>query len=379
MTARPARIGILVLKASTGAGGLETYEIEMVRAIAERDTFNEYHVICVDPVDPAVFGVSQPNFTLHRLRPRARVLALTLGFPRLARRLRLDVFHATFVPPIWPGCPYVFTSHGPEMFVDPRFYPLAIRMRMNPMIRRAYRKAAHICAVSRSTSEYLRERFGVPPSRISVVYNGVNPAFRPIDPARARDVIADRWGIIGRFALFVGRIEPRKNPVRVLEAFALCRDRLGPGFRLVFAGDKTWSAREVDAAVDRLGLHPHVSELGHIDMESLAHLYSGADMLVYPSLWEGFGLPIIEAMACGTPVVTANRSSMPEVAGGGAVLVDPMDAADIARGMVAAATDAALRDRLRALGIERAREFTWDHAAAQTIAAYLEVARVGPG
>jgi glycosyltransferase involved in cell wall biosynthesis len=221
---------------------------------------------------------------------------------------------------------------------------------------------------------YIRERFHVPASKISVVYNGVNPAFRPMEEESARAAVATRWGITDPFALFVGRVEPRKNPVRVVEAFARCRERLGAGFRLVVAGDQTWSARDVDAAIDRLGVRPHVSQLGHVELEALIELYNGAEMLVYPSLWEGFGLPIIEAMACGTPVVTANIASMPEVAGGGAVLVDPMDSADIARGMLAVATDYALRDRLRAFGLERAAQFTWDHAAAQTIEAYLEVA-----
>lgn len=376
MTPRPVRVGILVLKASTGAGGLETYEVEIVRAIARLDSVNEYRIICADPVDPGVFGISQPNITFHQLRPRARPIALTFGFRAIAKRLGLDVCHVTFVPPVWPGVPYVFTAHGPEMFVNPRFYPLAIRLRMNPLIRHAYTHSARILAVSQATSTYLQDRFRIPASKISVVHNGVNPVFRPVGRDRARAALEKRWGITDPFALFVGRVEPRKNPVRVLEAFASCREQIGPGFKLVIAGDKTWSARDVDAAVARLQLRPHIVELGHIPLDGLIELYNCAEMLVYPSLWEGFGLPILEAMACGCPVVTANIASMPEVAGGGAVLVDPMSSPDIARGMVSLATDRGLRDRLRAFGLERVERFSWESAARQTIGAYLDVAGV---
>ena len=373
-SAPPRRIGFLILKASTGAGGLETYELEIVRAIARADTHNHYHVVCADPVDPAVFAIDQSNFTFHTLRPRSRVIGLAYAFPRLAAALRLDVFHVTFVPPLWAPCPYIFTAHGPEMFVNPRFYPLAIRIRMNALIRHAYRRAAHILTVSASTRDFLHERFRVPHQRMTIVYNGVNLAFRAVPKHEARAAVKDRWGITDPFALFVGRVEPRKNPVRVLEAFALCRERLGPGFRLVIAGDKTWSAADVDAAIARLGLAPHITELGHIPITNLPALYSAAEMLVYPSLWEGFGLPIIEAMACDTPVITANVSSMPEVAGDAALLVDPLNPAAIAEAMVTLATDAALVDRLRALGRDRAAHFSWDAAARQTIDAFLRIA-----
>ena len=375
----PLRIGLLILKASTGAGGLETYEIEMVRALARLDATNHYHIICADPVDPAVFGISQPNFTFHRLRPRQRVIALAFTFPLLARKLKLDLFHVTFVPPLWSPCPYVFTAHGPEMFVNPRFYPLGIRLRMNPLIKHAYRHAARILAASRSTADYLTTRFSVPADRVRVVYNGVQPEFAAADRAAAAKSVESTWGITGKYALFVGRVEPRKNPVRILEAFAQFHQQVGEPFRLVMAGDKTWSASEVDAAIARLGLGPHVSELGYVTFEQLVHLYAAADMLVYPSLWEGFGLPIIEAMSCGTPVVTANISAMPEIAGGAALLVDPTSPSDIAGAMLRLAKDPALRASLQQRGRERARSFTWDQTARQTIEAYLDLAAATTG
>jgi len=263
------------------------------------------------------------------------------------------------------------------MFVNPRFYPLSIRLRMNALIRHAYANASHILAVSASTRDYVRDRFHVPESRMTIVPDGVNPAFRPIPRADARATVRARWGIDAPFALFVGRVEPRKNPVRVLEAFARCRARLGASFRLVIAGDKTWSAAEVDAAIARLGIGAFVDQLGHNAFEELIALYNAAEMLVYPSLWEGFGLPILEAMACDTPVVTANISSMPEVAGDAAVLVDPMDPASIAEGMVAVATDPALRETLRTRGRARAAQFSWDTTARRTIDAYLRAASRG--
>src|SRR2546425_145083 len=212
----------------------------------------------------------------------------------------------------------------------------------------------------------------VPPERITVVPLGVDPVFRPLAPE-------DPWAANFRrrhelprdFVLAVGSIEPRKNLPRVLEALRRVRGQPGgPTPTLVHAGPEGWHPEEVAGAVQQLGLADAVRFLGYVPVEDLRALYSLARVFVYPSLWEGFGMPVLEAMACGCPVVTSNVSSMPEVAGEAAVLVDPTSVEDIARGLAAVWNDDGLRCGLVALGLARARQFTWPRAARETIAVY---------
>jgi glycosyltransferase involved in cell wall biosynthesis len=162
----------------------------------------------------------------------------------------------------------------------------------------------------------------------------------------------------------------RKNIIRMLEAFHHFRHEVKSEIKLVLAGTKSWTSEGIDETIERLKLKDHVIELGYVNNHDLPVLYSGAEMFVFPSLWEGFGIPVIEAMACSTPVLTSNNSALPEVAGGAAVLIDPYSVEDIASGMYKLFSDATLRQSLRAKGLERAKFFTWRRTAQQTLEAY---------
>jgi glycosyltransferase involved in cell wall biosynthesis len=198
----------------------------------------------------------------------------------------------------------------------------------------------------------------------------VGEDFQPIEPALARRTLADNYGIVEPYALFVGQLKARKNIARILEAFARFRLESRSELRLVLAGRRDWSSAGMDEVIDRWKLRGQVIELGHLAHPDLAVLYSGARMLVFPSLWEGFGIPVIEAMACGTPVITSNNSCLPEIAGDAALLVDPYSVEAIAEAIYRLDTDAALRQTLREKGLQRARAFSWRRTAEQTLAAY---------
>ena len=366
-------IGFLAMKVGTAAGGLATYEKHLLQALAAIDSQSRYHVFCVHPVDPADCGVSAPNFTFHRLTPRSRLLSMLWSAPRAIRRSGVDLFHAPFLPLLRAPCPFVFTAHGSEMFVHPEFFPPLIRAQLLPLTRIGYTKSAEVACVSGTMREYLVEHFPTTRDRSRVVYNGCDAVFREIEPAVAKAAVRERHGIDYPYVLAVGRVEPRKNPVRLLESFARYAERVGGDVRLVIAGGNTWSAGEAQETISRLGIAPRVTLLGFVDHASLPELYAAAEMFVFPSLWEGFGLPAIEAMRCGTPVITSNTSCMPEVAGGAALLVDPESVESIADAMVRIHESPEVRADLRTRGFARGAEFSWERCARETLATYRDV------
>jgi len=235
-------------------------------------------------------------------------------------------------------------------------------------IDRTLARATRIITVSESTRQDLSELYDVEPGRISVIPLGVDRArFRPVD-RDATDPVRSRFGLDGPYLLYLGGIEPRKNLPNVLAAFA----RLGPGLRLVIAGSGVeWNPEGAVLLQEALDSLPpearrRVVRTGYVSEGDKVALLSGAEALVYPSLYEGFGLPVLEAMACGTPVVTSDRSSLPEVAGGGALFVDPGDPGAIAAAVERVLSDGQLRKQLKETGMERAAGFTWEETARRT-------------
>ena len=264
--------------------------------------------------------------------------------PRLAKRARLDVLHCpTFRGPITPPpMPLVVTVHDLAVLRHPEVFSLWTRHYSRACVPRVVRAASRVIAVSEFTKRELVELLGTPPEKVTVIPNGVADVFSPDGPAAEGD-----------YVLSVGTLEPRKNLARVEEATRLS------GAELRVVGARGWGG--VQAA----------GWLGRVPDDELARLYRGAKCVVYASLYEGFGLPIAEAMACGTPVVTSRGGATEETAGGAAVLVDPYDPAAIAAGIAEAVERC---DELRRLGLERARAFSWDEAARATAEVYREVA-----
>jgi alpha-1,3-rhamnosyl/mannosyltransferase len=277
---------------------------------------------------------------------RAAVLARELWwYPwRLSALREVDVLHCpTYYGPLRPRVPTVVTVHDLAVLRRPEWFPRWTRTYAPRVVPQMIRAATRVIAVSEFTAREVETVLRVPRERVRVVPNGVAATFTPDGPR------AD-----GDYVLAVGTLEPRKNLRRTIDATR----RLGIELRIV--GDRGWG-----------GVEPGVGWLGRVDDDELARLYRGARCLVYPSLYEGFGIPILEAMACGTPVVTSRGGATEEVAGGAAVLVDALDVAEVTAGIGLAAAE---RDRLRSAGLERARRFTWDETARLTRAVYDEVA-----
>nr|WP_316642741.1 glycosyltransferase family 1 protein [uncultured Roseateles sp.] len=367
------RMGVFLVMVGRVAAGPETYEHRLVQALAALDTENEYHVFCLDEAAVAALGISQPNFIFHVLWPSNRWVSMSGSLPWAIRRSGVKLLHATFTPP--PLCPvdYVFTMHGAVTFKHPHFYPPAVVWRLNALLRRGLHKAKLTVCVSEFVKQEMMEFFGLPADRLLTVHHGVSEEFRPLCAVTAAEQVKRRQGLEGPYFLYVGKLHENKNIVRLIEAFHQFIAESRCEAVLVLVGRQVWGSDGILETIVRLRMTQRVRLLGHQPQSALPALYSAATAFVFPTLWEGFGLPVVEAMACGTPVIASNVASLPEVTGGAALLVDPLSTTEIAAALHRVWSDAALRERLRASGLARARVFDWKHTAAATLAAYRRV------
>ncbi|MGE5413438.1 MAG: glycosyltransferase family 4 protein [Syntrophomonadaceae bacterium] len=240
------------------------------------------------------------------------------------------------------------------------------------MIRRALRRADRIITVSNNSKRDLVDYFGIAPARIDVIYNGVADRFRADLPREEIERVAGKYALPRPYLMFLGGEKPHKNVRNVLRAFAEARRDRDLPHTLVLAGPMPKNRSRVEALIAALDLGSRVVRTGVVPEEDLPGLFAGADAFLYPTLYEGFGLPVAEAMACGVPVLTSSTSALQEIAGGYAYLVDPMDVDAIARGIVDLATDPKRRQEYAELGRRRAADFSWERAAAQTLRVYRE-------
>jgi glycosyltransferase involved in cell wall biosynthesis len=284
--------------------------------------------------------------------------------------LRLQLLHSPdFIPPFRRSCKSVITIHDLAFLLYPHFLTKE-SARYYGQIDQAVRSADHIIAVSQSTKRDTMNLLGVPESKITVIHEAPHPVHHPVDESLACRHVAKRFGLAKGYIFFLSTIEPRKNLPGLLQAYRLLRDNYKRDEKLVLAGSHGWLTEEVFATVDRLNLNDSVVFLGRVATEDLLYLYNAARLLVHPSFYEGFGLPPLEAMTCGTPTVVSNVSAMPEVVGEAALLVDPHDTEELTVAMWRILTDDDLHADLRARGLKRAASFSWKRAAAETMDVY---------
>jgi glycosyltransferase involved in cell wall biosynthesis len=329
--------------------GDETYVAGLLRELAGTEGLRLAAVTRRPDLVPA--GIEPVELTA-----RSQILRMAVRLPRLLRRLRPALAHFQHALPLACPSPAVVTIHDLSFEREPTLMGLRERLIFRSVVPRAARLAARVIAVSELTKRDLVELYGISDEKIVVVPNGVDPRFRADGPRPAGD-----------YALVVGALQKRKDPQAAIEALAL----LGNGkLRLVFAGPDRGGRAEAERAAERVGLRDRVDFRGYVSQDELAELYRGAACLVFPSRYEGFGLPALEAMASGTPVVATTAGALPEVAGDAAILVGERDPVAIAGGIERALAD---RDRLVRAGFERARLYTWAETARRTLAVYREL------
>lgn len=356
-------------------GGIARYTIRLARALARVDSENTYWFLQHHRYANTL--VKAPNFhTVRMFTPTHHPLEQFLLWMEL-KRVPLDVLHSPdFIPPLYKmGARRVITVHDLAFLRYPHLLTRAAA-RYYGQIDRAVRKADHIIAVSNSTREDLMNLLGAPESKITVIYEAADEAFRPLPEEEVAEEIRRRYGFSPDYILFVGTIEPRKNLNTLLLAYHGLRTQYHLDPPLVFAGEHGWLADEVYSLVEELGLNDRCHFLGRVSTEELVYLYNGARVYAHPALYEGFGLPPLEAMACGTPTIVSNVSSLPEVVGDAALLVEPTDVEAWTTALHRLLTDDTLWNELRQKGLERAKKFSWERAARDTLNVYRKVVQV---
>ncbi len=302
--------------------------------------------------------------------PLARIWWEQAVLPLELRRRQAQLLHApAFVGPLLSSCPQVVTIHDLSFIRHPEFFRGGNRFYLQWLTRLTCRRANAVIAVSHFTAQEVTRLLSVPAERVHTIYHGVEPRFRPL-PAAEVERFRQQKGLPARFMLYLGTLEPRKNLVALVRAFALFNE---PQTHLVLAGGKGWLYADIFAEVERLGLQDRVHFPGYIPDEELVLWYNAAWVFAYISLYEGFGLPILEALACGLPVLAGNTTSLPEAAGNGALLVSSTDEAEIAAGLRRLWHEMPLREQLRHAGREHAARFSWEQTGQDTAALYHQL------
>ncbi|MCL4535052.1 MAG: glycosyltransferase family 4 protein [Bacteroidetes bacterium] len=364
------RIAIDATPAYCQGAGIGRYSRGLLRSLAAEDHENEYRLLrprraqFALPPWPPNFTERVPWFSERSLNILWHHLRIPL--PAEVFTGKVDVYYSPdFTLPPLRGARSIVTVHDLSFLVLPECAETKLRVYLTRTVPRAVRRANLVLADSANTKDDLVRLLGVPEERVTVVYPGVEDAYRPIEDEARRIEVAQRLRLERPFLLMVGTLEPRKNLVRLLEAF----HKLTQAFphELIVVGRPGWMYREIYQTVGRLGLHNRVRFLGFLAEEDLPVLYNLADLFVFPSLYEGFGLPPLEAMACGTPVVCSNTSSLPEVVDCAAIQFDPRDVEAMAAAMEEALGNAGRRREMAERGRQQALQFSWERSARQLV------------
>ncbi len=375
-----ARIGInahlLTFSRSYRNAGTSGYIYQLLQhlpAIASKHQF----IVFTNADHAQLLAASTARFHLVRSRlnterPERRILWEQLALPTLIARKRLDLIHGTLnVLPLARRAAGVVTIHDVSFLLFPERFLPAKRHYLTTLTRLSARGARRVVVSSENTRRDVIRLLGVPEERVRVVYLGVEDRLREQFPAETVARFRAEHQLPEHFYLYVGTLEPRKNLVRLMEAYARAR-QAGVDWPLVLAGGKGWLYEEIFARVQELKLDPYVILPGYVLYEDLPLWYNATSAFVYPSLYEGFGLPVAEAMACGCAVLTARNSSLPEVAGDAAILVDGEDVEALSDGLIRLAGDSALRVALAQRGRVQAAQFNWQRTAAGMVTVYDE-------
>jgi glycosyltransferase involved in cell wall biosynthesis len=362
--------------------GIGTYTRNVVRALGRLDRRTKYFLIG-SPEKVKEIDTLPANFHTVPLLEADTTAKGYFEFRTILKRLHVDLVHIPhlfWLPRSLP-CPYVITVHDVLEHMSRSKGHSGLRRSLHyQLTRHVLRKAARIFAVSQFSKSEVENLFGISPSHIEVVYNAIDERFLHGHASDAdRQLIAERYLVTYPFLLYAGRISPHKNLVRIIEAFSALRGELEkegrfPDLKLIIIGDDLSGHPDLRRTVIRSGVHNDVRFFGFVPIDILRIFYDLAVAFVFPSLYEGFGLPPLEAMAQGTPVVTSNTSSLPEVVGKAAVLVNPENVFEIMRATHRVLVDQALRDKLKERGYERSKHFSWDESARRILKIYGDVA-----
>lgn len=366
------KIGIDAHALGSKSAGNESYYQQLLRALACHPSNGNRYIIYFTHADGEKQIPSCEQFRVKRIWPANPYLRIPVSFPVECRKENLDVFHAQYILP--PFCRSRSVTTIADILFEsyPELYSRTERMIFGAFFPWSARRSDHIITVSQFSKKDIVGRYHVDPERVTVVYEAPRQEFRGMDVDRCREMLAREYDIRLPFILYVGRINARKNLERLVGALSILS---GKGFphALVIVGEQDWMAGRVLQKVRDVSLESKVRFVGYVPTEHLPVFYNAADLFVYPSICEGFGIPLVEAMACGVPVVTSFGSSLEEVASDAAVLADPYSTSSIANAMERVLSDQVFSSGLRKRGLRRACDFSEARKAQQTVDVYHRV------
>lgn len=370
------RVGYLTYGLDRAPTGIGRYAVDLLCALATLPDAPTLVLLSTEASDPQGLWSQFEHYPLPGCRRLPALLSVgNVALSQAIRRYQLDIVHdpngiAPFLGPAM-GARRIVTLHDAFAFVCPEMHNWLDNWRYRSMLPTALRCSDAVISVSEASRRDLLHTLGLAPTQVHVIAEGVAPCFQPVAPECSQPVL-ERYGITRPYILYLGALNARKNIARLLEAFAQVHLR-HPQFTLVLGGKPQWKTASISTTLRQLDLGDAVQFIGYVADADLPALYSAATLFVFPSLYEGFGLPPLEAMACGTPVIAANATALPEVLGSAALLVDPYDVAAISAAMDRALSDPKLRADLRRRGFERVSYFTWQRTASATYALYQQV------
>ena len=364
---------LLCLNANYRAAGPNWYIYNMLTHLPAVDPELQYSAFLSEPnfSPPHGMRVSRPQWPTGS--PYSRIVWEQLIAPIALRRQKVDLFHAmAFVAPIASPCPTVVTVFDLGFLLFPAAFKTMNRIYLRTMTKASSRKAKRVIAISDSTRRAVIAKLGIPGDRVETIYCGVDPSFHPPSAAEVQ-AFREEKSLPEHFVFFLGTIEPRKNVSRLVEAFAALpasssMEASSP--HLIIAGGRGWFSDPVFARIEELGIKDRVHVVGYVPEEEKMLWYGAATCFCYPSLYEGFGLPPLEAMACGVPVITSDTSSLPEVVGDAGLTVPPDQTSALSEALHRVLSDGVLRATLSEKGLARAVKFSWAESARQTAAVY---------
>jgi glycosyltransferase involved in cell wall biosynthesis len=371
------RIAIDAHAVGAKLGGNESYAVNLIEALAQIDSANHYTIYITTAEARERFQGRWPNFKVRATLPHTPLIRIPLTLSAELRKNPVDVLHVQFTAPPFCPCPVVVSIHDLSFEHLPQTFKRRSRTQLRLTVRHSARRAARIISLSEHGRRDIIETYGITAERVSAIPLAAPSHFAPVQDNRELQRVRHNYGIDGDYILTVGSIQPRKNLARLVQAYASLRgnksaDKLP---KLVLVGKSGWLYDETLRALKETGVADTVVLTGYVPQEDLPALYSGALCFVYPSYFEGFGLPPLEAMKCGAPVIVGNKTSLPEVVGDAALTVDPFDVEAIASAMQRVIESPALREELSIKGQARAETFDWRETARKTLAIYQEVAQ----
>lgn len=368
------RIGIDAKWYFKGPAGPRTYVRNIVNWLALIDSENEYIIYLDKDDDVSAVKYSAPKFVTKTLSPSQSWLRVMLKLPVVAKRDKLDILYTHNFSPILSRSKRVVMIYDIIFKTHPQLFTLQERIFFRP-VRLAAHLADKIITISDYCNHVIADSYHIREEKVATVLLGCNEEFRKIEDAEKISSIRKKYGIPERFILYVGRINVRKNLVRLLQAFSNIQDHK---IKLLIVGERNWKTENLESFIEKSGIRERVVFLGYVPDEDLPAVYQMATVFAYIPTVEGFGLPPLESMSCGTPVVTSNISSMPEVVNDSALLVDPYNVGQITDALDNLLGSKDLRDELARKGIERARLFRWESAARETLRIFGQVYSVDP-